>query len=83
MVRDKITRSEYEYLKNSYLNKNRSMHTLYIEINQKTKVDRHLFFNLINKIRLEEGIGEYYPSKKVKNKNKIIKHSDKSPKHYN
>ena len=83
MVRDKITRSEYEYLKNSYLNKNRSMHTLYIEINQKTKVDRHLFFNLINKIRSEEGLGEYYTPKKVKNRKKIIKHSDKSPKHYN
>ena len=83
MARDKITRSQYEYLKNSYLNKNRSMHTLYIEINQKTKVDRHMFFNLINKIRLEEGLGEYYSQKKVKNKRKIIKHSDKSPKHYN
>lgn len=83
MARDKITKSQYEYLKNSYLNKNRSMHTLYIEINQKTKVDRHMFFNLINKIRLEEGLGEYYTQKKVKNKRKIIKHSDKSPKHYN
>ncbi|WP_407414849.1 hypothetical protein [Methanobrevibacter sp.] len=83
MARDKITRSQYEYLKNIYLNKNRSMHTLYIEINQKTKVDRHLFFNLINKIRLEEGLRAYYTQKKVKNKKKIIKHSDKSPKHYN
>ena len=44
-----IPKVNYEYLKNCYLNKNRSMHTLYIEINQKTKVDRHLFFNLINK----------------------------------
>ncbi len=83
MVQNTIKKSEYEILKNSYLNKNRSMHSLYTELNQKTKVERHLFFNLINKIRTEEGLGEYYTPKKVKNKKRIIKYSDKPPKHYN
>ena len=79
----KIKKSHYEELKNNYLSKNRTLHSLYIELNQKTKVDRHLFFNLINKIRTEEGLSAYYIPKKVKNKKKIIKYSDKSPKHYN
>ena len=79
----KIKRTYYEELKNNYLSKNRTLHSLYIELNQKTKVDRHLFFNLINKIRTEEGLSEYYTPKNVKNKKKIINHSDKSPNHYN
>ncbi len=79
----KIKKSQYEELKNNYLSKNRTLHSLYIELNQKTKVDRHLFFNLINKIRIEEGLSVYYTPKKVKNNKKIIKYSDKSPKHYN
>ncbi|MBQ9160655.1 MAG: hypothetical protein IJ122_04950 [Methanobrevibacter sp.] len=79
----KIKRSHYEELKKSYLAKNRTLHSLYIELNQKTKMDRHLFFNLINKIRAEEGLKEYYIQKRVKNKKKIINHSDKSPNHYN
>lgn len=79
----KITKSQYNELKDSYLSKNRTMHSLYIELNQKTKVDRHLFYSLINKIRIEEGLSEYYIPKKVKNKKRIINHSDKSPNHYN
>lgn len=79
----KITKSQYNELKDSYLAKNRTMHSLYIELNQKTKVDRPLFYSLINKIRIEEGLSEYYIPKKVKNKKKIINHSDKSPNHYN
>ena len=79
----KITKLQYNELKDSYLSKNRTMHSLYIELNQKTKVDRHLFYSLINKIRIEEGLSEYYIPKKVKNKKRIINHSDKSPNHYN
>ena len=56
----KIKKSHYEELKNNYLSKNRTLHSLYIELNQKTTVDRHLFFNLINKIRTEEGLSAYY-----------------------
>ena len=79
----KSKKSHNEELKKNYLAKNRTLHSLYIELNQKTTVDRHLFFNLINKIRTEEGLSAYYIPKKVKNKKKIIKYSDKSPKHYN
>ncbi len=77
----KITRSQYEELKKSYLAKNRTMHSLYIELNQKTKVNRRLFFQLINKIRQEEGLSDYYTTKRKK-VNKCIENLDKSPNHY-
>ena len=83
MKRNKITRSQYEKLKNRYLTKNRNMHSLYIEINQETPVDKELFFRLINRIRIEEGLKEYYTPKKQKKKRNIIKNLDKSPNSYN
>ena len=51
MIATKITKSQYDDLKNSYLAKNRSMHSLYIEIYEKANVDKHSFFRLINRIR--------------------------------
>jgi hypothetical protein len=60
MSGDKITRSQYEALKKSYLAKNKSMYTLYLELNKETEVSKHLFFRLINKIRQEEGLNHYY-----------------------
>ncbi|MBQ6512805.1 hypothetical protein [Methanobrevibacter sp.] len=83
MNKNKVTRSQYEKLKNSYLNKNRNMHSLYLEINKETPVDKELFFRLINRIRIEEGLNEYYTPKKQKKKRNIIKNLDKSPNSYN
>ncbi len=60
MVEDKITKHQYENLKNSYLSKNRSMFSLYVELNKEMEVSKHLFFQLINKIRQEEGLDQYY-----------------------
>ena len=71
MAQQKITRSQYEDLKKSYLTKNRTLHSLYIEMNEKTPVDRRLFFALINKIRQEEGLSEYYKTKQKKRNNCI------------
>lgn len=60
----KITKTHYDELKNSYLTKNRSLHSLYVEINKKTTINKHLFFQLINQIRQEEGLSQYYTKKK-------------------
>ena len=57
---DKVTKTQYDKLKNSYLAKNRTLHSLYVEINEETPVNQQLFFKLINKIRQEEGLSDYY-----------------------
>ncbi len=83
MERNKITKGQYDKLKNRYLRKNRNMHSLYLELNNETPVDKELFFRLINRIRIEEGLSEYYTPKKQKKKRSIIKNLDKSPNSYN
>ena len=77
-----ISKSQYETLKENYLSKNRSLHSLYVEINKDKTVPKPLFFKLINQIRQEEGLSEYY-TKKEKRKSNIITHLDKSPNCYN
>ncbi|WP_295599960.1 hypothetical protein [uncultured Methanobrevibacter sp.] len=77
-----ISKNQYESLKENYLNKNRSMHSLYVELNKEKEVPKHTFFNLINQIRQEEGLSKFY-TKKEKRKSKVITHLDKSPKCYN
>jgi hypothetical protein len=83
MTREKIKRSQYEKLKCNYLSKNRSLHSLYIELYEECEISRHLFYKLINKIRIEEGLNEYYTPKKKKRNNGIITNMDKSPNSYN
>lgn len=83
MEHNKITKSQYDRLKEKYMTKNRNMHSLYLEMNKETPVDRELFFRLINRIRIEEGLSEYYTPKKGKKKRSIIKNPDKSPNSYN
>ena len=83
MEHNRITKSQYGKLKRSYLTKNRNMHSLYLELNSETPVDKQLFFRLINRIRMEEGLSEYYTPKKQKKKRSVIKNLDKSPDHYN
>lgn len=68
MAVDKISKTQYMELKSSYLEKNRSMHSLYTELNKENNINKQLFFKLINKIRQEEGLNEYYTSKKQKRK---------------
>jgi hypothetical protein len=77
-----VSKSQYETLKENYLTKNRSMHSLYVELNKENTVPKPIFFKLINQIRQEEGLNEYY-TKKEKRKSNIITHLDKSPKCYN
>jgi len=77
-----ISKSQYETLKENYLSKNRSMHSLYVELNKEKTVPKQIFFKLINQIRQEEGLSEYY-TKKEKRKSDIITHLDKSPNCYN
>jgi hypothetical protein len=77
-----INKRQYNTLKENYLTKNRSMHSLYIELNKEKQVPKQIFFKLINQIRQEEGLSEYY-TKKEKRKSDVITHSDKSPKCYN
>jgi hypothetical protein len=77
-----ISKSQYETLKENYLSKNRSLHSLYVEINKEKTVPKQIFFKLINQIRQEEGLSEYY-TKKEKRKSDIITHLDKSPNCYN
>lgn len=60
MASDKITKSQYEALKENYLSKNRTMFGLYVELNKEIEVSKHLFFQLINRIRQEEGLNHYY-----------------------
>ena len=77
-----ISKSQYETLKENYLSKNRSMHSLYVELNKEKTVPKQIFFKIINQIRQEEGLSEYY-TKKEKRKSDIITHLDKSPNCYN
>ena len=77
-----ISKSQYETLKENYLAKNRTMHSLYADLNKEKTVPKQLFFKLINQIRKEEGLNAYY-TKKEKRKSNIITHLDKSPKCYN
>ena len=61
MPSDKIKRKDYEKLKEEFLSKNRrSMYAIYTDLNKKTKINKHIFFALINKICREEGMPEYY-----------------------
>ena len=48
MATTKITKSQYDALKESYLAKNRTMYSLYVELNNEIEVSKHLFFQLIN-----------------------------------
>ena len=77
-----ISKSQYQTLKESYLTKNRSMHSLYVELNKEKTVPKQIFFKMINQIRQEEGLNAYY-TKKEKRKSNIITHLDKSPNCYN
>lgn len=77
-----ITKTQYQTLKENYLAKNRSMHSLYVELNKENTVPKQIFFKMINQIRQEEGLSEYY-TKKEKRKSEIITHPDKAPKCYN
>ncbi|MBP3791065.1 MAG: hypothetical protein ILA26_03450 [Methanobrevibacter sp.] len=77
-----INKTQYETLKENYLSKNRNMHSLYVELNKEIAVSKQVFFKLINQIRQEEGLNEFY-TKKEKRKSNIITHLDKSPKCYN
>ena len=69
---DKVTKTQYDKLKNSYLAKNRTRHSLYVEINEETPVNQQLFFKLINKIRQEEGLSDYYTIDKKKKREAIL-----------
>ena len=60
MAEKRIKRAHYNSLKESYLTKNRTMFSLYVELNDKIEVSRHQFFQLINKIRQEEGLTPHY-----------------------
>lgn len=77
-----ISKSQYQNLRENYLAKNRNMHSLYVELNKEKTVPKQIFFQLINQIRQEEGLNEFY-TKKEKRKSDIITHLDKSPKCYN
>ena len=77
-----ISKNQYETLKENYLSKNRSMHSLYVELNKEKTVPKQIFFKMINQIRQEEGLNAYY-TKKEKRKSNIITHLDKSPNCYN
>ncbi|MCI7428371.1 MAG: hypothetical protein MSS83_04620 [Methanobrevibacter sp.] len=68
----KVTKTQYDKLKNSYLAKNRTLHSLYVEINEETPVNQQLFFKLINKIRQEEGLSDYYTIDKKKKREAIL-----------
>lgn len=60
MAKNKISKSHYDALKENYLAKNRTLFSLYVELNSEIEVSKHLFFKLINRIRKEEGLKNYY-----------------------
>ena len=62
----KISKSQYEALKETYLHKNRCMYSLYRELNGEIEIDKQIFFRIINKIRAEEGLKPFYYSKKLR-----------------
>lgn len=76
MKKNKLTKSQYESIKKSYLHKNRCMFSLYREINETAKIEKRIFFKIINQIRIEEGYNPYYYSnqKKKNNTNRFNTH---------
>ena len=79
---NKIKRSDYEKLKSAYLEKNRSRHSLYVDFNKKQLINKRIFSQLLNKIRIEEGYPEFVPLKKTKRKNNKYSYLDKHPDSY-
>jgi predicted RNase H-related nuclease YkuK (DUF458 family) len=70
----KISKSQYDALKKTYLHKNRCMYSLYRELNDEVLIDKQIFFRIINKIREEEGLKPFYYSKKKNKKSNINKY---------
>ena len=70
----KISKSQYESLKKTYLHKNRCMYSLYRELNSEIQIEKQIFFRIINKIRIEEGLKPLYYSKKRNKKRSINKY---------
>ena len=79
---NKIKRSDYEKLKKEYLTKNRSRHSLYVDFSKKQLINRRVFTQLLNKIRIEEGYPEFVPLKKTKRENNEFSYLDKHPDSY-
>ncbi len=71
----KISKSQYERLKKTYLHKNRCMYSLYRDINKEIPIDKQIFFRIINKIREEEGYAPFYYSNKENKKKRDINKS--------
>ena len=53
--KNKIPRSKYNELKETYLKKNITLHALYNELIKEVDIDQRTFFRIINRIREEEG----------------------------
>ena len=79
---NKIKRSDYEKLKSEYLTKNNHMHSLYVDFSKKQLINKRLFAQILNKIRIEEGYPEFVQTKKTKRKNNKFSYLDKHPDSY-
>lgn len=79
---NKIKRSDYEKLKKDYLTKNYHNHSLYVDFSKKQIINKKLFLQILNKIRMEEGYPEFVPTKKTKRKDNEFSYLDKHPDSY-
>ena len=79
----KIPESRFNKLKEDYLKNPKTAYSLYIEFNKTYPMDKKVFIELLDKIRIDKGASAYSPIKKTKMGNNPTSYYDKHPDSYN
>ena len=66
----KIPQSKYDKLKEDYLKNPKTAYSLYAKFNKEYPMDKKVFIEIIDKIRIDEGATAFNPIKKTKRANK-------------
>lgn len=62
----KIPQSKYDKLKEDYLKNPKTAYSLYAKFNKEYPMDKKVFIEIIDKIRIDEGATAFNPIKKQK-----------------
>lgn len=78
----KIPQSKYDKLKEDYLKNPKTAYSLYAKFNKEYPMDKKVFIEIIDKIRIDEGATAFNPIKKTKRANNPFSYYDKHPDSY-
>ena len=78
----KIPQSKYDKLKEDYLKNPKTAYSLYAKLNKEYPMDKKVFIEIIDKIRIDEGATAFNPIKKTKRANNPFSYYDKHPDSY-